>query len=402
MIYPRTTVTSPEPAPIAGRQWSLLPVFLALALAACAPASTHQSAAPSISPLLIEGRAIAVDEVATIAVTPELLAMDSEMREFVETYTGNLRTDRQRLINLHRSIKSPGVLNMQYESGAEGVASDAFHRGTANCLSYAHMFVALAREAGLDADYQWLEVRPQWSRIGERVAVRLHVNVVVNLRRGEQYMVDIDPLQSNEVTGSRVLSDADAAALYHNNIAMDALAREKMELAWAHAARALQLAPEMPHLWVNLGAIYRLAGQHDEAERSYLYALQLNSRDRSAMNNLVVLYEIDGREEERLYWSGKVARYRDRNPYYHAWLGDKAGEIGDWSQALQHYTEALDLMPEESHLLYAMGLIHYQLEEYEQASHYISRAIETATLRRDIQNYQIQLDAVKKEQLASV
>jgi len=402
VIYPGTLVTSSRSVPLVGCRWYLLPLFLALSLSACTPATPRPGAAPVISPLHLEDRTILLNEVPAIAPPQDLLVMDGEMRDFVETYTGDLRTDRQRLINLHRSIKSPGLLNMKYAVEAEGNASDAFHRGTANCLSYAHMFVALAREAGLDADYQWMEVRPQWSRIGERIAVRLHVNVVVNLRHGEQYMVDIDPLQSNEVTGSRVLSDTDAVALYHNNIAMNALAQENMEQAWGHAARAIQLAPEMPHLWVNLGAIYRLAGQHDDAERSYLYALDLNARDRSAMNNLMVLYEIQGREDERQHWSEKVSHYRDRNPYYHAWLGDKAGETGDWSKALEHYNEALGLMPEESHLLYAVGLIYYQLEAYEQASRFISSAIEKATLRRDIESYQIQLDAVKREQLASV
>jgi Flp pilus assembly protein TadD len=156
----------------------------------------------------------------------------------------------------------------------------------------------------------------------------------------------------------------------------------------------------MSLLWVNLGAIYRLAGQHEAAERSYFYALELNPRDHSAMNNLVVLYDLDGREAESMYWSERVARYRLSNPYYHAWLGDKAGEADNWSQALMHYTDALRLGPEETRLNYEMGVIHYKLGDLDEAARYISIAINSATLRSDMDSYQSQLKAVRRKQVA--
>jgi len=381
-------------------------VFTVL-LAACAPSTSHVDALAQISPLQFDGRSIAVDEAITLAPTPDLLGVDAEMREFVETYTGDLYNDRQRMNNLHQSITSDAILNMEYSANAEGRAEDVFHRGTANCLSYANLFIALAREAGLDANYQWVKIRPQWSRVGERVAVRLHVNVVVNLRHGEQYIVDIDPLPPSETTGNRVLSDVDALALHHNNVAMGALSRNDIVQAWAHEVRALQLSPGMSLLWVNMGAIYRTAGQHEDAESSYFQALELNPRDRSAMNNLVVLYNLDGNVEQGKYWSDKVARYRTNNPWYHAWLGDKAGEAGDWSQALMHYSDALRRDQEDSRLQYAVGLIHYKLGDYSEAQRYVSMAIDTAVSkgemrRSELEGYQMQLDAIVKEQLAGL
>ena len=65
---------------------------------------------------------------------------------------------------------------------------------------------------------------------------------------------------------------------------------------------ALQLSPQMSHLWVNLGVVYRRADQHQAAEAAYLHALEVDSFDRSAMNNLMVLYDLLDREEEYLYW----------------------------------------------------------------------------------------------------
>jgi tetratricopeptide (TPR) repeat protein len=120
------------------------------------------------------------------------------------------------------------------------------------------------------------------------------------------------------------------------------------------------------------------------------------------MNNLVVLYELENREEERNHWLGQVERYRQRNPYFHAWLGDEAGDQGDWQGALTHYKKAVRLLPEDPHLLYARGLIHYELGQLEQASRYLERAVEKATLRSDREVYQNRLEAVRREVLAGI
>ena len=371
-------------------------------LMACAGNPSGHLLVADLSPLVLADRVITMADVELADPTPDLLAMDDAMRNFVATYAGTRNnSQRQRLLNLHQAVKSPAILDLQYDPFAEGGANETFHRGTANCLSYANLFVALAREAGLDAKYQWLEVRPQWSRMGERVAVRLHVNVVVKTRQGDTFMVDIDPLSSNDITGARVLNDRQAEALYHSNIAMGALAEEQLDTAWIQTIRALQLSPDTGHLWVNLGAIYRVAGQYDDAERSYFRALQLNHYDHSATNNLVVLYEHQGREEEYAYWSERSRRYRDKNPYYHSWLGDLAAGDDDWPVALEHYQRAVELMPQDSRLLYGLGIIHHQLGDFDEATRQITLAIERASLARDIEEYEVRLESVRDDQLAS-
>jgi Flp pilus assembly protein TadD len=215
-------------------------------------------------------------------------------------------------------------------------------------------------------------------------------------------MADVDPLEPRDITGTHIISDRDAEALYHSNIAMDALSEERLVSAWGHAVRALQLNPQMAHLWVNLGAVYRVADQHLQAERSYLHALQLDPRDRSAMNNLTVLYGMQGRTLEQEHWQQQLSRYQQSNPYYHAWQGDKSAEANDWRLALKHYQRALALGSDDSRLLYATGLIYYQLEEYEAASRLIMQAIQHATLRSEINSYQIRLDAVTRDHLAGL
>ena len=118
------------------------------------------------------------------------------------------------------------------------------------------------------------------------------------------------------------------------------------------------------------------------------------------MNNLAVLYGIEGRVEEQSYWQDRVARYRDSNPYYHAWLGDEAAQEQKWRQAVMHYQQALALLPQDSSLLYALGMSYSGLGELDVASGYIERAIEFATLYSDIKAYELQLDLLQRQLVA--
>ncbi|MCB1687052.1 MAG: hypothetical protein KDI33_01120 [Halioglobus sp.] len=338
-------------------RFAVLALLLTAFTGACTTSGSNARRAADLPPLQLNDHLVTAAQAYERAPTPDLLAVDADMRDFVQHYTGGIRTKRQRLMMLHRAIRGAATLGIEYDPQAEGTARDTFHRGSANCLAYATLFIALAREAGLSASYQWHEVRPQWVRQGERVVLRKHVNAFVSLGTNEQYRVDIDPLPSQDIVDSRRISDVDAQALYHSNLAMDALAGQAIEEAWLHAVRAVQLSPGTAHLWVNLGAIYRVNGQHRDAEFSYLSALQLDPGEHSAMNNLVVLYELEGRPAERELWAERVARHREGNPYYHASLGQEAAAAGDLARAASHYERALQLAPEDSRLLYLLDTL---------------------------------------------
>lgn len=381
---------------------TILTVTIAAVLGACASTPDWAFDVRDVPPLKLDGRIYSYDPDDADLHDPQILLVTQEMRDFVKLYTGDANNSHNKLMALHRAIKGQGALGMQYDPFADGTARAAFVRGSANCLSYAHMFTALAREAGLNAQYQWMEVRPEWHRMGDRVAVRLHVNVQVKMRDSTEYMVDIDPLSRSEVAGARLMSDEEGLALHYNNLAMNALSVDRPVQAWQQLVRGLEEAPGLSQLWVNLGAIYRYAGQYAEAEQAYFHALEVDNSDRSAMNNLVVLYELQGRNKEQNYWEDRLERYRNLNPYYHASLGDLAMEEEDWDAAYAHYDRATDMQPDDGLLIYSQGLAAHELGNDDEAERLIARAIEKAAFQVEKQRYRVQLRMIKEQQAAAL
>ncbi|MEM1142592.1 MAG: tetratricopeptide repeat protein, partial [Pseudomonadota bacterium] len=214
-------------------------------------------------------------------------------------------------------------------------------------------------------------------------------------RDGTEFTVDIDPLSRSEVAETRLLTDQEALGLYFNNLAMLALADGYPVRAWQQLIRGLEASPEMSHLWVNLGAIYRHAGQYREAEESYFTALTLDRGDRSAMNNLVVLYELEGREQEQEYWLGRLRHYRNQNPFYHANLGELALADQDWDAAVGHFAKAHRLRPDDSQFTYQMGLAEHRRGNDQRAVKLINQAIDDTLVTAEKARYRVQLRTIE-------
>lgn len=62
--------------------------------------------------------------------------------------------------------------------------------------------------------------------------------------------------------------------------------------------RALDLAPDAPQIWNNMGNLYRQHGDFAKAEEAYNQCLKLNPNSADVFNNLAVLHlkrgDIDG------------------------------------------------------------------------------------------------------------
>ena len=112
-----------------GRAGLSMLLFLVLVLPACSSSPASTVPLDQFVPLRTDAGELTAERAVKLAPTPELLALDDEMRAFVSRYTGGVASDRERLNMLHGALIGAGAHDLHYDPFADGTAREAFHRG---------------------------------------------------------------------------------------------------------------------------------------------------------------------------------------------------------------------------------------------------------------------------------
>ena len=78
----------------------------------------------------------------------EVLALSAEMREFLDSHVDRKATDSLKLRQLVSAIIDPSTFGLVYDDRTR-TAAGTFRARRGNCLSFSNMFVAMARDVGL-------------------------------------------------------------------------------------------------------------------------------------------------------------------------------------------------------------------------------------------------------------
>ncbi len=272
----------------------------------------------------------------------DLLAVSASMQRFIRNYAPEDMARGRKAWNLAYAALDPILLNFDYDPSLTLTAADTFKQRTGNCLSFSNMFVALAREAGLNAWFQEVKLPPEWSNINETILVSMHVNAVVQDGQSE-YVVDVSGAKRAEWTRIRKLSDAEAAAQYYNNLGADALVKNDLPRAFAYFEKAIGIAPDTSYIWSNLGVVYNRNGQREDAKKIYLTALEINPAEAVALNNLHAIYLKEGDLVRAEKISSRVEKHRRKNPYYLHHLSSQALDEQRYGDAIELLKRAIKL-----------------------------------------------------------
>ncbi|WP_289152757.1 tetratricopeptide repeat protein [Porticoccus sp. W117] len=322
----------------------------------------------------------------------DILAVSDDMHDFLDNYVERHGNKAHRLRTLMNALHSNGLLNLEYTSNKTLTASDTFQQKAGNCLAFTNLFVALAREVGLKAIYQQVDVPPSWRRGGDFVVLNQHINVLVKNPHDPDYMVDFNLPDYSGNYDTEPVSDKTAFAQYYSNRAVEHLESGEYREAFTYLKKALLTDSRQAAIWINLGALYSRQGHYDYAEAAYLYALKADSRDRTAHNNLSKLYLSQGRIELSKAHAGKARYYRDANPYYYFWLARQAYTDQKYKQSLEHLSKAITKKDDEHLFYYLKGLNHYQLGDKQQAKRDFAKAEERSQLEYLRKRYRSKLD----------
>jgi Flp pilus assembly protein TadD len=365
------------------RLTSLIKIFLiTLTVVITSGCAQYSAKVSDVSPLLIEGKKITVNQSGRLTVNEDPLALSDEMRRFVDRYIAPINDKSARIAALNNALFDQALIGIEYDQAATTTAIGAFNSGRANCVGFANVFVAMGRYAGLDSRYQQVKVKPNWERRDGLLYVPLHINVITRARMGSSFIADIDKQRYVRASDKFIIKDNVAHAQYFNNLAMDALALDDVKSSYSYLVKGIELAPNLEFLWSNLGYMFRRNNQFDAAETSYLTALALNSGSRNAMKNLAILYQGNNRNNDAKPLLAKVERLNRDNPYGYA---NKAFEFAlqaDWPDALESIDKAIKLRPKEIEFRLAKMKYLFEAGEVSQALEASREADEVASNRR--------------------
>lgn len=282
-------------------------------------------------------------EVPDAEASPSIMTMPPALREaFAERVLQDESTRRVRLERMVDFVFDANGLGMRYEEGATYTVEQVYATRKANCLGFALLFLALAREAGLEAYPQAIEETLSWQREDGIFFRNSHVNVVVRIGP-RRFIVDV-ARDAVILRGQPVrLTQRSLVARYHNNVAMESLARGELAAARAHMATALELEADRASHWSNAGVLELRAGDVEAARRAYDRALQLDPDNTNALFNMIGMARRDGDGEREARFRERLRQVQQRDPFHHFLQAIDYESAGDFANAVAHYRRAIKL-----------------------------------------------------------
>ncbi|HSW27079.1 MAG TPA: hypothetical protein VLJ62_30265, partial [Burkholderiaceae bacterium] len=265
---------------------------LVLAISALACSTAPQ--APSLSPL-----ALLHDESFTKPAQPidarEVFALDDAMRSYLRQSSKGSLFIHDPAEWLVQSLYRRGDLKLEYDAAQTRNAAQAFDARAGNCLSLVVMTAALAKELGLQVQYNSAYTEETWSRSGALLLRSGHINITIGRRfvdrpRGGSRAWTVDFLSAGELQGLRVraLEEATVVAMFMNNRAAEALARDATDEAYWWAREGVLADPGFAGVLNTLGVVYQRSGHAKAAEQVFSELLRRQPDQTQALHNLAV------------------------------------------------------------------------------------------------------------------
>ena len=374
-------------------------LVLCIWLAACATAPVPTTKAPQA---LFQDQLFAAPSERVTA--DDLFAMSDEMKRFVDTEVApdaHLKGNRQALFDsLYIKGGVQPRLRVTYDGTATRNAADTFAAHNGNCLSLVIMTAAFAKSMNLAVRYQSVYVDDALGRSGDIYMFVGHVNLILGMRAldvalgrygGDEKIIDFLPPIETRGVQAREIPEPTIVAMYMNNRAAEALARGRLDDAYAWAKAAIDRDPEFASAYNTLGVIYHRHGNLADAERAFVYALDRQPQNVHAMSNLTRALNDEGRVAEAQEWKRKLDRIEPNPAFAYYTRGIKAMQAGNFKLARDLFAKEVDRAPYFHEFRYWLAAAYVNLGETGEARKQLALAIEFSTTRNDYDLYSAKL-----------
>jgi tetratricopeptide (TPR) repeat protein len=294
-----------------------------------------------------------------------------------------------------------------YDNASTRTATETLAFGRANCLSLSILAFSMAKEVGMEAVFQDVQIPEYWTSDMNQSWLNGHINVKLRQNQitdnnigisllGRDIVVDFDPYTLKNRFPEHEINVQRVVAMFHNNKAASAFSDGNHAQAYRYYRAAIDADPKFAVTWSNLAVLYRVNGLHELAERSYHYSLSLDPTSTNTLSNLAYLYRQIGEVNKAKLLEERVLAKRNSNPYYYLMLGNEAYKRADLNEAINQYNRSLQLDRQNHEAYFGLARTYYLLENSSRASHFLEKALRTATTTQDQQRYEHKLSILNQ------
>jgi Tfp pilus assembly protein PilF len=334
----------------------LISIFVILFLAGCVGSQvrheqTSQAESPADPGLTFESDRFGQSQ-RIIPVAEIYRLSDEQQTAFLGYFENPLRQD----IPAHERVWSylqDITMEFHYQ-GETFTAEKALQESSGNCLSLAILTTALAKLAGVETGYQLVDSTPVFESRGNVVYKGQHVRTKLFraddqvaegrflLQRGG-LLIDYFPSEGDRFVNN--ITETQYIAMFYNNLASEAIAREDYNAAFWLLQKSLELNPDNAGSINAMAVVHRRVGELEKAEEIYRYGIE-NVKDQvSLLRNYRVLLEQQGRLNEVENINRKLSRLDDPSPFDWLRAGHGAYGEGDFKEAVLFYKKAAKKAP---------------------------------------------------------
>jgi Flp pilus assembly protein TadD len=293
------------------------------------------------------GSACAQPDAGGIVTADEVMALPAPLRERLQAQVlHGSPGPHERLERLGAFMFAPEGLGMNYVENANLTVAQAYESRTANCLTFTLLFLALAKEAGLEATPQEIEQILGFRQADGTLYLSNHVNASVRVG-GRRYTVDVAGDQIIPRDRPKPITRTRLIAHYYNNLAIERLALADYAGALSLLEIALALDPGYAAYWSNAGVVRTRNGDPRDGEKDYRHALALDPDNTNALFNLAGLAARMGDRSLEVEYRKRLARIQRSDPFHAFVQAVNAENAGDLSRAIREYRRAVALQPQE-------------------------------------------------------
>lgn len=355
-----------------------------------APAASLQPAPPDAAPVEAPQQAPLPPPApgTLMVIPPELRRL---VRQKVVMPYGNDEDRARALVHL---IFDEDALALRYETVATHSVAETYALRSANCLSFTLFFVALAREAGINAHAQEVGQVLSWYQDQRTIYNFGHVNAQIRVG-GRSGTVDLDSSVLMDRHGPRVISDERLFAHYYNNRGSELMADGQGAAAREYFEQALRMDGSLPNIWNNLGVLESREGHLDQAGRDYAQALRINPEHVASLSNSINLYRKLGDNAAADATLRRLDQLHSVDPFHQFMLGRQAETRGNYGEAITRYRRAISLYPAAHQFHFGLARAYFLSGQGRLAERELRKARELGP-ESDRTRYQAKLDSLHR------